>query len=133
MESMKIVLRFGKEISSQPMVYRLVKDYDLIVNIVQANVDPQKQGTMVLEVSGEKCGEGMDYLRGSGVLVQSLNQEITRNEDKCFMCGACTGVCPTGALYLERPSMRVCFDENNCVVCHLCVKMCPVKAMEVTL
>jgi len=133
MESMKIVLRFGTDISAQPMIYRLVRDYNLIVNIVQANVNPQKHGTMVLEVSGERCGEGMDYLRESGVLVQSFDKEITRNENKCFMCGACTGVCPTGALYLQRPSMEVCFDEDKCVVCQLCVKVCPVKAMEVSL
>ena len=129
----KIVLRFDTEISAKPIIYKLVKDYGLIVNIVQANVNPQKQGTMVLEIDGEKCGEGLDYLRKLGVSVQNLDQEITRNEEKCFMCGACTGVCPTGALYMSRPSMEVCFDENNCVVCQLCVKVCPVKAMEVRL
>jgi ferredoxin len=133
MESKKIVLRFDTDISVKPVIYRLVKDYDLIVNIVQANVNPQKQGTMILEVSGEKCGEGLDYLRGLGVSVQSFDREIARDEDKCFMCGVCTGVCPTGALYLNRPSMEVCFDENNCVVCQLCVKICPAKAMEVRL
>jgi len=129
----KIVLRFDTEISAKPIIYKLVMDYGLIVNIVQANVNPQKQGTMVLEIDGARCGEGLDYLRKLGVSVQNLDQEITRNEEKCFMCGACTGVCPTGALYMNRPSMEVCFDENNCVVCHLCVKVCPAKAMEVRL
>ncbi|MCL2814406.1 MAG: 4Fe-4S binding protein [Oscillospiraceae bacterium] len=133
MESKKIVLRFGTDISAKPIVYNLVKNYDLVVNIVQANVNPQKQGIMVLEVGGQRYCEGMDYLRQSGVVVQSFDREIRRNEDKCFMCGACTGVCPTGALYLERPSMEVCFDENNCIVCQLCVKLCPAKAMEVRL
>jgi len=133
MDSKKVVLRFGMEISVKPIVYRLVKDYGLVVNIVQANVDPQKQGTMVLEVAGEECGKGLDYLRELGVSVQNLDQEIMRNKDKCIMCGVCTGVCPTGALYLERPSFEVAFDENNCVVCQLCVKVCPVKAMEVHL
>jgi len=133
MESRKIVLRFDAEISVKPIIYLLVKDYGLIVNIVQANVNPQKQGTMVLEVGGERCGEGLDYLRGIGVSVQNLDQEITRNEDRCYMCGACTGICPTGSLYLRRPSMEVVFDENKCIVCQLCVKVCPVKAMEVRL
>ena len=131
MEQKKIVLRFDTDISAKPIIYRLVKDYDLIVNIVQANVNPQKMGIMVLEIIGEKCGEGLDYLRSVGVSVQNLDQDIVRNEEKCFQCGACTGVCPTAALYLERPSMEVCFDENNCVVCQLCVKVCPAKAMEV--
>ena len=115
MEQKKIVLRFGTDIVVKPIIYHLIKDYDLVVNIVQANVNPEKHGTMVLEVSGEKYDEGLDFLRQIGVSVQYLGQEITRNEDKCFMCGACTGVCPTGALYLERPSMEVFFNENQCV------------------
>jgi len=133
METKKIVLRFDMEISVKPIIYRLVKDYDLIVNIIQANVNPQKKGTMVLEISGEKYREGIDYLSKLGVKVQNLDQEIVRSEDKCYMCGVCTGVCPTGSLYLKRPSMEVAFDENSCVICQLCVKICPVKAMEVRL
>ena len=133
MEPKKIVLRFGTEISVKPIVYLLVKEYDLVVNIVQANVNPQKQGTMVLEVSGEKYDEGLNFLRKRGVSVQNLDQEIIRSEEKCIMCGACTGVCPTNALYIKRPSMDVVFDENNCIICQLCVKICPVKAMEVRL
>ena len=133
MSPKKILLRFGTEISVKPIVYRLVKDFDLIVNIVQANVNPQRQGTMVLEVNGERSEEGLNYLSELGVSVQSLDQGIIRNVDKCIVCGECTGVCPTGALYLERPSMEVRFDENECVVCQSCVKVCPVWAMEVSL
>jgi len=133
MPTKKVVLRFGAEISDKPIVYQLVKDYDLIVNIVQANVNPQMQGTMVLEISGEHIDAGLEYLSGLGVSVQSLNQGISRDADKCVMCGECTGICPTGALYLERPSMEVRFDENLCVVCQSCVKVCKVWAMEVSL
>lgn len=129
----KIVLRFGPDISDQPIIYRLVKDYDLIVNIVKANVNPQKEGTMVLEITGEQVDGGMNYLREVGVQVQALTQEIVRDEEKCTMCGSCTAICPTGALYMERPSMEVMFDGDSCVVCQLCLKICPVKAMEVRL
>ncbi|GAB6174635.1 NIL domain-containing protein [Paradesulfitobacterium aromaticivorans] len=133
MSPKRIVLRFGTDISVKPIVYRLVKDYDLVVNIVKADVNPQKEGTMVLEVIGDQSEQGLDYLREIGVSVQDLNQEIIRNDDKCVMCGACTAICPTGALYLERNSMEVKFDGDNCVVCQLCVKVCPMRAMEVRL
>lgn len=133
MSPKKIVLRFGANISDKPVIYRLVKDYDLVVNIVKANVNPQKEGTMVLELTGDRCEQGLDYLRTQGVSVQSLNSEIVRNEEKCVMCGACTAICPTGALFLERPSMEVHFNGDNCVVCQLCVKACPMRAMEVRL
>jgi len=129
----KIVLRFGTDISVKPVVYRLVKDYDLVVNIVKADVNPQKEGTMILEVTGDQSENGLKYLRDLGVTVQALNQEIVRNEEKCVMCGACTGVCPTGALYMKRPSMEVGFDGDQCVFCQLCVKVCPMWAMEVRL
>lgn len=133
MSPKRIVLRFGTDISVNPIVYRLVKDYDLVVNIVKADVNPQKEGTMILEVTGDQSEEGLSYLRNLGVSVQALNQEIVRNEEKCVMCGVCTGICPTGALYMERPSMEVRFDGDQCVFCQLCVKVCPMRAMEVCL
>ena len=133
MSPKRIVLRFGTDISVKPIVYRLVKDYDLVVNIVKADVNPRKEGTMILEVTGDQSEEGLNYLRNIGVSVQALNQEIVRNEENCVMCGACTGICPTGALYMERPSMEVRFDGDQCVFCQVCVIVCPMRAMEVRL
>ncbi|MCL5057922.1 MAG: 4Fe-4S binding protein [Actinobacteria bacterium] len=133
MSPKKIVLRFGPDITEKPIIYRLVKDYDLLINIVKANVNPQKEGTMVLEITGDHIEGGMNYLRGIGVQVQALSQEIVRDEDRCTMCGACTAICPTGALFIERPAMEVNFDGDKCVVCQLCLKICPVRAMEVRL
>jgi ferredoxin len=133
MSPKRIVLHFNADTSDKPMIYRLVKDYDLIINIVKANVNPQKEGTMVLEVEGRQSDQGLDYLRRLGVKIEDLDKEIVRNEQKCVMCGACTAICPTGALKLERPSMEVSFNGDECVVCELCVKVCPVRAMEVSL
>lgn len=127
----KVVLRFGADIADQPIIYKLVKDYDLVINILKANVNPQKEGTMVLDISGKNVEQGMEYLRRSGVQLQSLTEQIIQNEDKCVSCGACTAICPSGALYIERPDMVVRFDSDRCVVCHLCVKACPMRAMEV--
>lgn len=131
MSPKKIVLRFGPEISDKPIISRLVRDYGLDINILKANVNPQKEGTMVLEITGENVGEGISYLCRQGVEIKSLTQDIVRDEEKCTMCGCCTDLCPTGALYIDRPSMEVKFDSDQCVICQLCIKICPVRAMEV--
>ena len=127
----KIVLRFGAETSDKPIIYHLAKDYDLIINIVKASINPHKEGTMVLELIGPRYAEGIDFLRKQGISVKPLAQEIVRNEDKCTHCGACTVHCPTKALYIERPSMTVKFNGDDCIICMMCVQVCPVKAMEV--
>jgi hypothetical protein len=38
----RIVLYFYAAQSEQPIIYRLVKEYDLVVNILKANINPQK-------------------------------------------------------------------------------------------
>jgi len=45
--------RFSSENSDKPIIYHLAKDYDLIINIVKATINPHKEGTMVLELTGE--------------------------------------------------------------------------------
>ncbi|MEW6182285.1 MAG: NIL domain-containing protein [Bacillota bacterium] len=127
----KVVLRFPASIADTPIIYHLVKDYDLMVNILKANINPHKEGTMILEFHGEKADQGLSFLRDQGIVVQPLTEEIVWNEERCSHCGACTAICPSGALYLERPSMLVRFDSEACVVCQLCVRACPMRAMEV--
>jgi Fe-S-cluster-containing hydrogenase component 2 len=58
---------------------------------------------------------------------------IRRDDEKCYQCGACTGICPTGALALRRPAMEVIFAPEKCTACGLCVSVCPARAMEVSL
>lgn len=131
MAAKKIILHFGKDISDKPIIYHLAKDYGLVFNVIKANVNPNKEGTVVLELTGEQYEKGLEFLESEGVRVQPLAEQLSRNELKCTSCGACTDICPTGALYLDRPSMEVMFDSDSCVLCQICVKVCPVKAMEV--
>jgi len=126
-------LRFPREIVNEPIVMNLVKRFDLSCNILKATIYPRKEGMVVMELSGNRKNyhSGLKYLRNLGIKVDSIGQDIKRNEEECFHCGACTAVCPTGALYIERPEMTVAFDKDKCSACELCVIACPAKAMEV--
>ena len=129
------VLRFPKEIIDQPIICNLVKKYDLDFNILQASISLQQEGLMVIELIGPKAGmkKGVSYLKELGVKMEKLAASIRRDDDRCYQCGMCTGICPTGALYIHRPDMAVLFDPKKCTGCSLCVTVCPVRAMEVSI
>lgn len=129
------ILKFPKEVIDQPIISNLVKKYDLEFNILKATILLQQEGVMVLEFLGHKANvkKGIAYLNEMGVSVKSMAGNIRRDDEKCYQCGACTGVCPTGALSLHRPDMAVLFDEGKCTACGLCVSVCPARAMEVSL
>jgi ferredoxin len=130
--SRRIVLHFPKRITSQPIVYKLVKSFDLEFNIIKASVTPGEEGLLVMELTGEQRNydKGVKYLTEAGVKIQSLSQDVVRNETRCTHCGACITLCPTGAFSLEPDTRKVTFDLTKCVVCELCIKACPPRAME---
>ena len=133
MISKKIVLHFPKRLVDEPIVYKLVKEYDLKFNILKASVTPQEEGLMVLELSGkaENYDKGVEYLKSCGVKIQSLSHDVMRNEVKCTDCGVCIPICPVEALVVEPKTRKVNFDSKKCIACELCVKICPTRAMEV--
>ena len=126
-------LRFPKSEVQKPIVSYLTKDYDLTFNILNATILPRREGLMVLELSGTRKNfrEGLKYLKNQGIHVENASQEIKRDNNKCTHCGACTAVCPTTALSVQRPEMLVLFDQEKCSICELCVPTCPTRAMEI--
>lgn len=131
--SKRIVLHFPKRVVERPIVCRLAKDYDLEFNILKALVTPEEEGLLVLELSGEQkeYDKGIRYLTETGVRIQSLSQNVIRNEERCTHCGACVTICPSSAFELDLISRRVDFHNEKCVACGLCIKACPPRAMEV--
>ena len=132
MVSRRIVLHFPRRLVDRPIVYRLIKDYDLEFNILKASVTPEEEGLMVLELKGkqENYDKGIDYLTHAGVRIQSLSQNVIRNEERCTHCGACITICPTGAFELDPLTRQVKFYDGKCVACGICIKACPPRAME---
>ena len=130
--SKKIVLRFPQRIVERPIIYRLVKDYDLEINILKASISPEKEGLMVLELKGnqEKYDKGIRFLIKTGLKIQSLSQDVTRNEGRCTHCGACVTICPTDAFEVDPLTRQIIFLNDKCIACGLCIKACPPRAME---
>jgi ferredoxin len=130
----RVILRFKRNTIDKPIVYCLVKDYDLTFNILRANISPKAESMMVMEIEGEeaKFTKGMEYLQEANIGIEPIEQDINRDEERCVHCGLCTSVCATEALDINRETMRVNFDYEKCVACELCVRVCPVKAMHVS-
>ena len=130
----RIIVRFKRKTIDKPIVYRLVKDYDLVFNILRANVFPRADSMMVLEIEGadENFRKGMEYLKDMNLDIEPIEQDINRDESRCVHCGVCTSVCAPEAMYINRENMKVEFDYEKCVACEMCVKVCPVKAMNVS-
>ena len=130
--SKRIVLHFPKRLVDRPIVYRLVKDYNLEFNMLKASFTQEEEGLMVLEIKGDQkdYDKGIKYLTKSGVRIQALSQDVTRNEERCTHCGACVTVCPTGAFEVEPSTRQVNFYNEKCLACGLCIKACPPRAME---
>lgn len=133
MVSKRMVLHFPKSLVDRPIVFKLIKDYDLEFNILKAYVSPREEGLLVLELRGKEANynQGIEYLKKAGVKTQPLSQDIIRREDKCTQCSICVPMCPTDALIIESSTRKVIFDNSKCIACEICTKVCPYKAMEV--
>jgi ABC-type methionine transport system ATPase subunit len=84
----KVVLIFPPELTDKAITYRLVKDFDLAINILRAKVTPQEEGRLLVELSnGDETllVQGLEYLREQGVGVQLLSQDIQWNENLFYI------------------------------------------------
>lgn len=129
----RVVLTFPHDLLDKPITYHLIKDFDLIVNILKAKITPREQGLLVLEIEGEedKLEQGLAYLKETGINIESLIEDIKWDEGKCTHCTECVTVCPTNAFVVDREKMKVSFDKDKCIACGLCVLLCPYRAMEI--
>lgn len=132
MVSKKVVLRFPNRLVDQPIVYKLVKEYDLEVNILKALITSNEEGILALELRGDNNNykEGLAYLKRIRVRVEPLGKDIKRNELRCTHCGACIPICPTEALQMDPVTKEVRFNSTECIACELCIPACPPSAME---
>lgn len=128
----KIVIYFPENLVEEPILHKLIKEYDLIFNILKAKIKPDEKGVAVIELSGEESNynKALKYLKGLGLKIEPLSKEIILDKDKCTECTACISHCPTQALYVEnKETMKFKFDKDKCIACEACIPVCPVRAL----
>ena len=57
---------------------------------------------------------------------------VNVDQNKCTLCMACVGACPSSALVDGRELPALKFIERNCLQCNLCVQTCPENALSLT-
>ncbi|WDP88778.1 MAG: 4Fe-4S binding protein [Desulfobacter sp.] len=132
MYSKIVILDFPPEVAQKAIVCQLVKKYDLLFNILKAQISSRREGHMVLEISSvSRAGfnKGVNFLKEQGIRISTPEHQIYKDEEICTHCGACIAVCPTDALYIKRPEMEVIFDREKCSLCERCLVTCPTRAM----
>jgi len=135
MKSRRFVLTFPPDATGEPITYYLIKKYDIMVNIVKADVSPGKIGHLVMEMTApaKVLKEGMAYMQKQNVECVPIDRTITYREDLCIHCGACSAVCFAGALTMNRKTAELSFEPEKCVVCELCLTACPLKLFSIDL
>ncbi len=135
MISKKIMLKFNKATSNQPIISNLAKTYNLTFNIMSAQIFPRKEGFVIFELTGNETDfqKGTQYLKDNGINIQLIEESIIRDDDKCYHCGFCVAVCPTEALIIDdKKTMKVNLHKDRCIACGYCVGVCPVKAIKLS-
>jgi len=133
--SHRLVLKFPRHLVDSPVIYRLIKDWNLIFNILKANVEPEQEGVLIIQLSGprDQYKHALAYLKQQGVDVQTLSRDMRFDTAACTSCGVCVPLCPSGALTMDRDSFLVSFNAEKCIACELCARVCPVKAIALRL
>ncbi len=127
----KLMLFFPKCECEKPIIYHLVKDYNLVVNVFRAKVTPEEEGYLVLDVTGteEDIEKALDYVQTFDVKVNLTGRGLTWDSQRCTHCGHCIPHCPTNALhFLHAETREVTFDDEKCIECQACVRVCPFGA-----
>ena len=134
MAESRVVFHYPRTLIDAPIVSRIVREFDLDFNILRADITPDAEGLLVLELCGDaaRIDRALEWAAMQGVRIEALEMDVTRNDDACTQCGACVIMCPTDALRKDRVTQEVQFNPEECVACELCVRACPPRAMAVT-
>jgi ferredoxin len=127
----KVILRIPADMVDRPIICQMSRQYDVIFNILKAEVTEEEDGLLILGLTGrrQQVAEAIDYIRAQGITVERLGGRTSVHKNLCTHCGACVAHCPTEALVLDE-ARYVHFVPAKCIACGLCLPTCPYNAIE---
>ncbi len=86
MASKNVLLIFRSNIIYKPVIYRLVTDFDLVFNILEAKILPRREGRILLELRGEEdvIQQGIKCLEAQQVGVEYLQIRYGEKKKNAF-------------------------------------------------
>jgi L-aspartate semialdehyde sulfurtransferase ferredoxin len=129
----RLLFTFPANRIEAPVVYHLVKDFDVKVIILNADITPGREGKLLLELRApaENIEKAEEYILNMNIRISPAMKSIILREDDCVHCGSCTSVCFSDALTMDSSSRRLIFSPENCIACELCVKACPLSLFSI--
>lgn len=123
----RLLLTFPANRVEAPIVYHLVKDYDVLVNILNADITPGREGLLLVELkaSFENMNRAEEYMLNLNIRISPAMKSIILREEECIHCGSCTAVCFSDALVMNLSNRKLIFTPEKCIACELCLKACP--------
>ena len=76
-EHVRLFVSFPEELADRPMIYEVVKRYDVVPNIRRANVE-EHTGWVILELNGdqEQLDGSIAYLEEVGCTVNTMEGDV---------------------------------------------------------
>ena len=77
MSSLRLFVSFPEELVDRPLVYEVIKEFDVVPNIRRANVEGHS-GWLILEVNGEPSllDAAIAYFEGLGCTVNRMEGDV---------------------------------------------------------
>jgi hypothetical protein len=76
-DALRLFVSFPEELVARPMIYEIVKRFDVVPNIRRAGVEPHS-GWVILELSGphDARNAAVEYLEGLGCIVDRMEGDV---------------------------------------------------------
>ena len=125
----RLLLTFPANRVEAPIVYHLVKDFDVLVNILNADITPGREGRLLVELKApsENMARAEEYMLNLNIRISPAMKSILLRENECVHCGSCTAVCFSDALVMDVSTRQLIFLPDKCIACELCLKACPLS------